>query len=231
MADFLNSSAPNTKAPSNVIVALIIQIVEGFKYTLEIVPDTILASVCLFALLLQSPSLIAFALSLLSVNLIQPIVANFFREIVPSGWALFSKATGKFPGASVERIMLSNTPTKGEIPSYYTMFIGTLIGWLSPLPLFYKPELNISPNRTLASTVSFCFLLLFSLILLSYRILASQDTVMGALLGVGIGCLFGFGIFIGLYYATQRRITNLYNFPLLTTSYGGKDPIYVCASK
>ena len=231
MADFLSSSAPNTKAPGNPLAALMIQVIEGFKYTLEIVPDTLLASVCLFALLLQSPSLIAFALSLLSVNLIQPVVANFFKEIVPSGWALFSKATGKFPGASVERIMLSNTPTKGEIPSYYTMFIGTLIGWLSPLPLFYKSELNISPNRILAATVSLCFLLLFSLILLSYRFLASQDTVMGIILGVGVGSIFGFGLFIGLYYATQRRITNLYNFPLLTTTYGGKDPIYVCATK
>jgi len=225
MADYFSS--PNAvTAPS-----FLSPIIEGFKSTLDIVPDTLLVSVCLFALLLQSPSFVAFGLSLLSVNLLHPLVANFLREVIPSSWALTTRSTGKFPGVSVERIALNrNTTTKADVPSYYTMFIGTVLGWMLPLPLFYKSELDISPNRSLAAIVSVCFLILFSAILLLYRFLASHDTVFGILLGVGLGSLVGLSLFTGLYYGTQRRATNLYNFPLLSTTYGGKDPIYVCAT-
>lgn len=227
MADLFSAQPNANKTPSPFLSGII----EPFKYTLDIIPDTILVSVCLFALLLQSPSFTAFGLSLLSVNLFQPLVANFLREIVPSGWALSTRSTGKFPGVSVERIALNNTTTKADIPSYYTMFIGTVLGWVAPLPLFYQPELNISPNRSLAATVSLCFLLIFSAILLAYRFLASHDTLMGIILGIVLGAILGFGLFIGMYYGTQRRVTNLYNFPLLSTNYGGSKPIYVCATK
>jgi len=221
-------SSPNaTKASSSFLVGII----EAFKYTLDIVPDTLLVSVCLFALLLQSPSFTALGLSLLSVNLVHPVLSSFLREIVPSGWALTTRSTGKFPGTSVERIQLSTTTTKADVPSYYTLFIGTILGWVAPLPLFYKPELDISPNRSLAATVSLCFLILFSTILFAYRFLASHDTFMGIVLGAGLGAILGFTLFIGLYYGTQRRVTNLYNFPLLSTTYGGSKPIYVCATK
>jgi len=228
MADLFSAVSNNSnKTPSPFLTG----IVEPFKYTLDIVPDTILVSACLFALLLQSPAFTAFGLSLLSVNLFHPLVASFLREMVPSTWALTTRSTGKFPGVSVERIALNNTTSKADVPSYYTMFIGTVLGWTIPLPLFYKGELDISPNRSLAATVSICFLLLFSTILLAYRFLASHDTLMGILLGVGLGSILGFGLFIGLYYGTQRRVTNLYNFPLLSTTYGGSKPIYVCATK
>jgi hypothetical protein len=225
MADFFSSPNAPTATPT-----FLSGIIEAFKYNLDIIPDTILVSVCIFALLLQSPSFIGLGLSLLSVNLIHPLVANFFKEIVPSSWALTTRSTGKFPGISVERIMTNNTSIKADIPSYYTMFIGTVLGWLAPLPIFYKSELDISPNRSLAAMVSLCFLLLFSTILLCYRYLASHDTLFGIFLGIGIGGILGFALFIGLYYATQRRVTNIYNFPLLSTKYGGTDPVYVCAS-
>lgn len=227
MADLFSALPNANKTPSPFLSGII----EPFKYTLDVIPDTILVSVCLFALLLQSPAFTAFGLSLLSVNLFQPLVANFLREVVPSGWALSTRSTGKFPGVSVERIALNATTSKSDIPSYYTMFIGTVLGWVAPLPFFYQPELDISPNRSLAATVSLCFLLLFSTILLAYRFLASHDTLMGIILGVVLGAVLGGSLFIGMYYGTQRRVTNLYNFPLLSTNYGGSKPIYVCATK
>ena len=220
-------SSPNAAKASTSFLS---GITEAFKYTLDIVPDTLLVTVCLFALLLQNPSFIALGLSLLSVNLFHPLVANFLREIIPSGWALPTRSTGKFPGESVERIAINNTSVKPDIPSYYTMFMGTILGWVLPIPLFYQPELDISPKRSLASNVSLAFLIVFSAILFAYRFLASHDTLAGILLGVVLGGILGFGLFLGLYYGTQRRATNIYNLPLLSTTYGGKDPIYVCAS-
>jgi hypothetical protein len=181
-------------------------------------------------MLLQSPSFTALTGSLLSINVIHPLVAKYLREVVPNTWGVQTKATGMFPGTSVERMSLENKSPVASLPSYYTMFIGTLLGWVGPLYYYYQPELNISPQRTLGAIISLSFLVLFSLILLIYRYLASQDTFYGILLGIGSGGLFGLLIMTIIYYATQRRATNLYNLPLLSTSYGGSKPIYVCKS-
>jgi hypothetical protein len=205
-------------------------IVEGFKYNLEIIPDIFLVTIGIFSILLQNASFMALGLSLLSVNLLQPLVGGYFREVVPSSWGMTTRATGMFPGTSVERMSLETTTPKTFLPSYYTMFLGTLFGWIAPLSLFYKQELDASPHRQLAANISVTFLIMFTLILLSYRYLASQDTPYGIFLGMGFGGILGFLLMICLYYGTQRRATNLYNLPLMSTSYGTKDPIYVCAS-
>jgi hypothetical protein len=205
-------------------------IIDQFKYTLEIVPDLLLVTIGIFAILLQSPSFVALGLSLLSVNLVQPFLSQALREVISSTWAISTRSTGKFPSTSAERVILNSADAPGAtLPSYYTMFLGTFLGWIAFLPLYYQPELNYSPQRQMASNVSIAFVSLFSAILLAYRFLASQDTFIGILLGVGAGGVLGFLLMLFLYYTTQRRATNLYNFPLLSASYGGTDPIYVCA--
>ena len=227
MDDFFKENKP---ASSDFMTS----IVEGFKYNLEVVPDTLLVTIGLFALLLQSPSFTALGLSMLSVNLFQPIAVQYLREVVPNSWAVSTRSTGKFPGASAERVMMNNnSTTKAELPSYYSMFIGTFLGWVAPLSAFYQPELRASPQRMIASYVSIAFLIIFATIILLYRWLASQETLYGLLLGVGFGAALGFAIMLILYYGTQRRATNIYNLPLINVSYGGTPgrPIYVCAPK
>lgn len=221
--DFFKNDSAKTNSSS-----IISSTVETFKSNIEVVPDIFLVTVGIFAMLLQSPSFTALTGSLLSVNLIQPLVASYLREVVPNTWGVQTKATGMFPGTSVERISLENTSPIASLPSYYTMFIGTLLGWIGPLFYYYQPELKISPQRTLGAIISLSFLVLFSSILLIYRYLASQDTFYGILFGVGAGGVFGLLLMTIIYYATQRRATNLYNLPLLSTSYGGTTPIYVC---
>jgi hypothetical protein len=208
-------------------------IVDGFKYNLELVPDILLVTIGLFAILLQNAPLTALGASLLSVNIFQPLLDKYFKEVVPSTWGVSTRVTGRFPGFSAERLSTKQSLNPAEIPSYYTTFVGTFLGWVAFLPLFYQPELSISAQRMLSSNLSSAFIAIFGTILLIYRYLSSQDTALGILLGVGLGGIFGFLIMLALYYMTQRRITNLYNFPLLSTSYGGtKDgkPIYVCST-
>ena len=224
--DFFKNDSAKTNSSS--IISLTI---ETFKSNLEIVPDIFLVTVGIFALLLQSPSFTALTGSLLSINLIQPFIARYLREIIPNTWGVQTRATGMFPGTSVERMSLGNNSPIASLPSYYTMFIGTLLGWFGPMYYYYQPELQISPQRTLGAIISGAFLALFSLILLFYRYFSSQDTLYGIFLGVGFGAVFGIVVMTAIYFTTQRRATNLYNFPLLSTSYGGsKQPIYVCES-
>lgn len=208
-------------------------IVDLFKYNLELVPDMLLVTIALFAMLLQSAPLTALGASLLSVNIFQPLLNNLFREVVPSSWGVSTRVTGRFPGFSAERLSMKQPVNPAEVPSYYTTFLGTFLGWVAFLPLFYEPELRISPQRMLSSNLSTAFITIFATILLLYRFLSSQDTAFGILFGVGLGGIIGFLIMLALYYMTQRRVTNLYNFPLLSTTYGttkdGK-PIYVCKS-
>ena len=204
-------------------------IIKGFKSNLELFPDLFLSTVCIYALILQYPPFIALAISLLSVQLVQPLLGGIFREILPGTWAAprRQEGTGLFPGLSLER---PTSPGVG-IPSYYTMFVGTLLGWIVPLMFLYPQELSFSPQRSLAYYISLGFAGFIGLIAILYRWLASQDTLLGIILGLGLGGLLGSTLVWLLSILTQRRATNLYNFPLITTSYGTTKPIYVCEKK
>lgn len=227
MADFFK----NTQPASTDLQAII---VEAFKYNLQIAPDIFLSTICLFALLLQSPAFVALGGSLLTVTLFQTFLGRAFREVVPDTWKAPNQleSTGMFPGMLPERISLFGTdPKEGYgIPSYYTMFIGFLLGWMGPLQYVYAQELSASPQRALASILSLSFLCLFSVVALLYRFLSSHDTLFGIVIGVLLGGVLGGGIMYGISYITGRRGTNIYNLPLIGTVDSASKPIYICKS-
>jgi len=206
-------------------------LIEGFKSNIEIFPDLFLSTICLYAIILQYPPFIALAISLLSVQVVQPLLGSIFREILPNTWAAPARreATGLFPGVSPERLSFNQTAAPGVgIPSYYTMFLGTLLGWIGPIFYLYPKELSMSPQRAFAYYISFGFATFLAVNGILYRWLASQDTILGIVLGVGFGGILGASLVWLLSIFTQRRATNLYNFPLITTMYGTTKPIYVC---
>ena len=227
MADFFKNTTP---APTDLQAI----IVGAFKYNLQIAPDIFLTTICLFALLLQSPAFTALGGSLLTLTLVQTLLGRAFREIIPDTWKAPNQldSTGMFPGMLPERISLLGTdPKEGySIPSYYTMFVGFLLGWMGPLQSVYAQELSSSPQRALASILSLSFLCLFSVIALLYRFLASQDTFFGIVVGVVSGGLLGAGIMYMISYLTARRATNIYNLPLIGNVDSASKPIYMCKS-
>lgn len=202
-------------------------------YTLQVFPDSMLVGTLLYALILQSPQLTALGLSLLSVSFFHPLAASFFRQVVPDTLRVVDstgRESGRFPGLSYERVQLGlfGKLTDEEWPSYYSMFVGTLLGYVAFLPSLYEKELEASKVRSKSINFGISFLAIIVVGLLLYRYIANIES----LFSIGVGGMSGFilgAILMGLIsVTTQRRATNLLNFPLIGDSLTAKKPLYVC---
>ena len=214
-------------------VSLSEYLTSGFMYTLQVFPDSMLVGTLLYALILQSPQLTALGLSLLSVSFFHPLAASFFRQVVPDTLRVVDstgRESGRFPGLSYERVQLGlfGKLTDEEWPSYYSMFVGTLLGYVAFLPSLYEKELEASKVRSKSINFGISFLAIIVVGLLLYRYIANIES----LFSIGVGGMSGFilgAILMGLIsVTTQRRATNLLNFPLIGDSLTAKKPLYVC---
>lgn len=205
----------------------------GFMYTVQVFPDTILVGTLLYALILQSPQLTALGLTLLSVSFFQPLAGSFFKQIVPESLRVYDstgRESGRFPGLSYERVQLGlfGKMTDDEWPSYYSMFLGVLLGYVGFIPAVFEKELDASKVRSKSVSFGIGFLAIIFAGLLLYRYIANIES----LLSIGVGSIGGFilgGILMSIISATtQRRAVNLLNLPLIGDSLTSKKPLYVC---
>lgn len=212
----------------------------GFKYNLQVFPDTITSAALLFSLLFQSPPLAALGGSLVLLNFIHPVLAGFLSKVVSDvvGPEIDpSLCSGHFPGISYDRLLrMSSERTFGSLnragwPSYYTVFIGFLAGWISVLPFIYNKEIEASPKRKASTTLGLIVLAIVLGLALVFRIMSSCDTLFGALVGIASGGFIGFLMVSFLSWISDRRITNMLGFPLIRGRVVDGKPIYVCEKK
>lgn len=209
---------------------------DGFKYNLQVFPDTITAAALFFSLLFQSAPLGALTSSIILMAYIHPIVATFLSSLMgglvgPGNWQYCS---GHFPGISYERLLEMSSDAKfGALnvamwPSYYTFFLGFLSGYLGLLPLIYNKELSASPRRKAATTTGLVILALVVLMCAIYRNMSGCDDVAGTVVGILVGGMLGM-VFVGfLAWISDRRVTNILSFPLIRDKIQDGKPIYVC---
>lgn len=206
----------------------------GFKYNLQVFPDTLTASAMLFALLFQSPPFAAMSGSIILLNIIHPLIARFFSTFVGKAISRNDSCTGHFPGVSFTRmIQLSSDKKFGDLdnagwPSYYPVFLGFLTAYASVMPLLYSKELSASPKRNNATIIGLVVLSLVVVTCLVYRIFSGCDSVLSSLVGVLIGGLIGLLIVVFLAWITDRRLTNILALPLIRDKAADGKPIYVC---
>jgi uncharacterized membrane protein len=210
----------------------------GFKYNLQVLPDTLTASAFLFALLFQSPSLGALSGTLLLLNFIHPVFANFLSNFVSGtlGAADFARCSGHFPGVSMERIVgLGAARGFGSLdsvwPSYYSMFLGTIAGYIGLLPFLYQKELDASPKRKAASVLGLVVLGIVLILGAAYRIISGCDNAFGVMVGILAGAVIGMAIAGFLAWISERNLTNILGMPLLRSKTADGKPIYVCERK
>ncbi len=208
---------------------------DGFKYNLQVLPDTLTASAFLFALLFQSPSLGALSGTLLLLNFIHPVFANFLSNFVSGtlGAGDYARCSGHFPGVSMERIVgLGAARGFGALesvwPSYYSMFLGVMAGYIGLLPYLYKKELDASPKRKAASTLGLVVLGLVLVLGIAYRLVSECDNAFGLFVGVGAGIFIGVAFAGFLAWISDRSITNILGMPLIRSKTADGKPIYVC---
>ncbi len=209
---------------------------EGFKYNLQVLPDIVTSSAILFGILFQSAPMAIFAGALVFVSFLHKYIAEFVGSVVP-GLASSSefRCSGQFPGVTYSHLMgLSRNSQFGKVstqkvPSYYTLLMGFIIGWIGSLPTIYSDEIEASPTKKVSTLLGMWSLGILGLLVLIYRIYVSScegvmAVVTGLLLGFGIGIMMVFGI----SHLSERRGTNLLGLPLMRDKAADGKPIYVC---
>lgn len=208
---------------------------DGFKYNLQVFPDTITAAALLFTLLFQSAPLGALSGSMILLNFIHPVIANFLGEVMGDTLGIddAARCTGHFPGVSFERLIgASSGSSFGKLqagwPSYYSTFLGFLGAYVASLPVIYQKELAASPRRQAATATGLVVLALVIAICVAYRIFSGCDSAFGTAAGLFSGAVVGIIIVTFLAWISDRRITNILSFPLIRNRAADGKPIYVC---
>ena len=209
---------------------------DGFKYNLQVFPDTLTASALLFALLFQSPALASFGGSIVLLNILHPHVARFMAAFISGTKDAqnIAQCSGQFPGLSYERLIgAASSKSFGDLtdtnfPSYYTTFLGFIAAYIGMLPFIYSAELKASQKRQTSTTLGLVTLGLVIATCLVYRIMSSCDSVANALIGVIVGAMLGAFIVGFIAFISERRLTNILGMPLLRNKSADGKPIYVC---
>ena len=209
----------------------------GFKYNLQVLPDTITAAAFLFAILFQSPPLAALTGSIVVLAITRPLVGRYASRFIGDtaiASAEASRCSGHFPGVSYERILdLTNTKGFGNLefdglPTYYSMFLGFLATYIGALPWLYEKEIMYSPKRYASTTTGLVILGLIVVIGSLYRVLSQCETPTSLFVGLLSGGLVGAVCVFLLALISERRLTNILSFPLIRNRAADGKPIYVC---
>jgi hypothetical protein len=84
----------------------------------------------------------------------------------------------------------------------------------------------------MASVVTGSIVLIVTVILgIVYRVMSGCDNGFGIAVGIVAGFIMGAGIMAFLAWISDRRITNILNFPLIRGKAEDGRPIYVCDRK
>jgi hypothetical protein len=211
------------------------QVSTSFKYNLQVLPDTLMAGMMLFALLFQSAALATFAICLVVHAGLYQTFAAFLGRNIPGVRQVSRQGTcsGKFPGSSYLRsATMANGAydvTDNEWPSYYASFMGFFLGYLVALPTIYKQELAASPQRSVSTTGGIVIAVIVLLLSITYRMVSGCDDLIGSVAGTALGGIVGFALANAIAYASNRSLTNILALPLFTSKVAAGRPLYVCA--
>jgi hypothetical protein len=208
---------------------------------LTALPDTLLAGVALFALLLQSAPLATLAAALLAVSPAHALVARGLSAAIPGlgqgTGAGAERCSGRFAGVSLERLARSASSLDFDAgavawPSYYATFFGCLAAYVGLVPVTYAKELGAprAAGRAAAVYGGLAVLALLLALVCAYRFLSGCDSAGSLVVGLALGAALGAVAHLGLAAATGRAATNLLGLPLLRGAAADGAPLYVCAS-
>jgi hypothetical protein len=214
--------------------------VTGFKYNLQVFPDTITAGSLLFALLFQSPPLATLGAGFILLNFIHPKIAEFTTKVVSNTVGADADplmCSSSFPGVSYDRLLnMSSERTFGSLnregwPSFYSVVLGYIGAWIGMMPLLYQEEIKGSPKRRGAMILGSIVFIGILILGITFRMSNKCETLFGSAVGILAGLFVG-GIFV---YATamlsERKMTNVLGFPLIQGKAKDGKPIYVCERK
>jgi hypothetical protein len=210
-------------------------VVQGFKYNLQVLPDTLMSATLLFSLLFQSAPFAVLGTAMLALQVLHTGIASFAGTYLPGMEYLppdSEKCSGRFPGVSYSTVMSMVSKPQYSAhdgwPSYYATFMGFLTGWMGTLPTLYSKELTAAPAKGRAVKAGFVGLVVLTAIVWMYRITSECESFFSVSMGLLAGFAIGISGVLLAAWATDRRATNLLGLPLIRNKAADGKPIYVC---
>ncbi len=210
-------------------------VVEGFKYNLQVLPDTLMSATLLFAMLFQSAPFAVLGTAMVALQFLHKGLASFAGTYLPGMEYAppdSEKCAGRFPGVSYNTVMAavgaSGYAAHDGWPSYYATFVGFLTGWMGVLPSLYSKELTAAPAKGRAVKAGFVGLVILTAIVWIYRITSDCESFFSVSMGLLAGFVIGVAGVLLASWATDRRATNLLGLPLIRNKAADGKPIYVC---
>lgn len=219
--------------PQDAVLALAGELRDAALLNLQVLPDTLLAGVLLFAMLLQSTPLTALGLSLLLLGLVHGRLAAALAAAIPGLYDVAGGAcSGRFPAVSLDRAFTLGAAGVAAVepgwPSYYATFMGFLGGYVASLPATYAPELRQDVRRAGGVYAGLAVLGALLLLVAAFRLASGCDSGASTLAGLVGGGLLGAALHAFLAWWSDRRWTNLLATPLLRARGSVGAPLYVC---
>jgi hypothetical protein len=191
-------------------------------------PDIILGGLLFIVLILQSRPYLLLFIGLLSVTFVHYGLSNFFSSIIPDVITpIREECTGRFPGFSYEKLITASLGLSksnltdlitSNFPSYYFMFLTSIIGYSAMLFTTYKDELENMPTKR--AMLMGCLITLGTIlfILMITKFMSECDSISSMAIATVFGLGYGSLLHFVISKITNRYGTNILNIPLLEES-------------
>lgn len=208
-------------------------IARGFKFVIQVLPDSLITGITVLAILLGNQTLFALSASSLFMQALVTgigyMVIKFNPDSVVTRLADEPCAIGFINNYWARVRGGINNVDHPYAPSLYMATVAFFAGWGAGLKQLYAEEID---QGVINSSQTTTFLVLaFTIVaaVMLWRVFASGcETFVGAFIGIATGTLLGYVFSVSLGYATDRRATNIWGMPLLRDRIAAGSPIYTC---
>jgi hypothetical protein len=205
-------------------------------HNLHILPEAIMCGVIVLTVLLASPSLAVLTAELAATQLLargiggimirmDPEVAVVTSSMSPCHGGLINKTWDRLLRGTAAPELLWHP----KAPTAFMTTVSFFLGYAAALRQLYKDEINAGVISASWMTGSLILMALVVLLALVYRVMSGCETILGALVGVGLGLVVGYLGTVTVGYMSDRRMTNIWGIPLLRDRINAGSPIYVCS--
>lgn len=208
-------------------------IASSILYNAQILPDILLCSTVLLAVLLANQSVMLLAVAAIGNQLLVSTIGRLMLRFSPDDAVIRSSmdmCTGGYIGKSWARLLGLgiNDLWSPRAPSLYMSALGFFSGWGGAISQLYKEEIDagiVSRTTIIACGVIMALIVLLAAII---RYKSGCESFVSMAGGLALGGMFGYFLAIALGFSTDRRATNLWGIPLLRDRINAGAAVYVC---
>ena len=207
----------------------------GPREFMRALPDSLFLGTALFALLTQSFPLGILTFAMMEVGILDWCLAGVLGSIQNNKTPVNSDICLSGIPSPYQISILGHVYPQVEFPSTPILFIASTLFYTLAGILNFREELKElalkEPEWAARIPLSIVFTTLLLLFYVTWRVVYSCDSTLGALGSVVLGAIFGGVIHLLHVYLFGRNSINFLGLPLLADRAADGTPLYVCAKQ